>query len=410
MKPGRSTPPLWLMGLPVATVGFSTGIIFFALPQLMAAEHVPELKIAAITAAAFSPNFWSVLFSPMLDVRFSRRWYATVFAATAGISAAIAVLSLHHLVILEIAMVAGTATAGLSTSAVGGWLSNITDQKDGNALSKWMNIALIGGTGVAAMLGGEVVRNLPVSVAALLLGALVFAPTATFLVIPSAGPDRRLAGESFSQFNREVLSLLRRREVVVVLLLFLAPCSAFALPQMLGALGDDFHASARMVSVAGGTGAFFPALIGCFLFPILARRIPLRFFYLANGIAGSTFALLLIVLPHAPWTFGLAVFGEFLFQAVAFSIQIALVFETIGPNNPLASTTFAFLTAATNVSVTYMMVADGRAYSVARMSGALGADAAIGIVACMVAGLLLAKFGARGVTAPAPEAVADAGT
>ena len=56
---------------------------------------------------------------------------------------------------------------------------------------------------------------------------------------------RRLAGENFAQFNREVFSLLRRREVVVVLLLFLSPCSTFVLPYLLGGLGADFHASAR---------------------------------------------------------------------------------------------------------------------------------------------------------------------
>ena len=69
-----------------ATMGFSNGIVLFALPQLLAAEHVPESQIAALTAVAFSPNFWSVLFAPMLDVRFSRRWYATVLAAVSAIS------------------------------------------------------------------------------------------------------------------------------------------------------------------------------------------------------------------------------------------------------------------------------------------------------------------------------------
>ena len=74
------------MGMSNATMGFGNGIVLFALPQLMAAEHVPEAQIAAITAVAFSPNFWSVLFAPMLDVRFSRRWYATVLAAMCAIS------------------------------------------------------------------------------------------------------------------------------------------------------------------------------------------------------------------------------------------------------------------------------------------------------------------------------------
>lgn len=395
MRKDRPLPPLWLMGLCNSTLGFSTGIVFFVLPQLMAAEHVPEAKIATITAVAASPNFWAVIFSPMLDVRFSRRWYATLLAVLSGISLLVAILSLHHLVMLQIAMVLASAGSILSSSALGGWLSNITEQKDKNTLSKWMNLALVSGSGVVSALGGEIFRHLPVLAAAMLIGSIVVAPAVIFLFIPAPGPDGRLAGESFAQFNREVLALLRRREVLVVLMLFLLPCSSFVLPNLLGGLGNDFHATAREVSLAGGMGAFIPGILGCMVFPVIARRLPLRFFYLANGILGSLFTASLLVLPHEPWTFALALFGEFLFQAVAFSIQIGVVFEAIGPDNPLAATTFAFLSSATNVPVTYVMIADGHAYNAAGIAGTLGADAAIGIGTCLLAGLLLAKFDAR---------------
>ena len=401
----RRLPQVWLMGLSNATLGFTTGIIFFVMPQLMAAEHVSEIKIAVITAWAMSTNFWAVVFSPMLDVRFSRRWYATVLAAIAAISAAVAVFSLHHLILLEVAMVLSTATAFLSSTALGGWLSNVAEHKDKNSLSKWMNIAIISGAGLSSVLGGELVRNMPALPAAALLGTLVFLPTVIFLFIPAPGPDARLAAESFSQFNREVLALLRRREVVVVLLLFVSPCSSFALTNLLGGLGGDFHASAWAVSLAGGAGAFFPGLIGCFLFPIIARRLPLRFFYLANGIMGGIFTLSLMVVTHGAWTFGAAVFGEFLFQAVAFSIQIGIVFEVIGANNPLAATTFTFLAAATNVSITYMMIVDGHAYSVAGVSGTLAADGSIGIATCLLAGILLSRFDSRRSTVKCAELI-----
>jgi PAT family beta-lactamase induction signal transducer AmpG len=380
------------MGLSAATLGFSNGIILFVLPQLMAAEHVPEAKIATITAIGSSPGFWSVLFGPILDVRFSRRWYASLLAALSGAAAATAFLSLHHLVMLQIAMVVCNASAILSGSALGGWLSNITPHEHKNLLSKWMNIALISGMGIIVAAGGELVQRLPVISAALLMGGIVFLPTAIFLFMPAPGPDRRLAGESFGQFNREIISLLRRREVVIVLLLFLSPCGTFVLTNLLGGLGADFHASARTVSLAGGAGAFIPGLLGCFLFPVVAKRLRLRSFYFANGIVGCLFTLSLVIMPHTSYTFALAVFGEFLFQAISFSIQIGIVFESIGPNNPLAATTFAFLTAATNIPVTYLTVIEGHAYSIAGITGTLLADAGIGITACIAAAILLARF------------------
>lgn len=403
MKSPQRVPPVWLMGLGNATMGFSTGLVFFVLPQLLAADHVPEGRIATLTAIAFSTNFWCVLFAPILDVRFSRRWYATAFAASAGLSITMAVLTLRHPLLLEIAMVLNTLSVTLSSSALGGWLSGVVAAEDKNLLSKWMNIALVSGAGIASVAGGELFRALPGGLAALILGVMVFLPAVIFLLIPAPGPDRRLASESFVQFNREVLSLFRRRPVVVVLLLFLVPCSTFALPNLLGGLGADFHASERLISLSGGIGGFFPGLLGCTLFPLIARRIPLRFLYLANGILGSLFTLSLVVLPHVPLTYGIALFGEFLFQSVAFSIQIGIVFEAIGPNNPLAATTFSFLTAATNVPVTYVMLVDGHAYTAGGVKGILVVDAAIGIATCIAAGVLLARFDRGPETGPVLE-------
>jgi hypothetical protein len=65
----------------------------------------------------------------------------------------------------------------------------------------------------------------------------------------------------------------------------------FVLPNLLGGLGADFHASTRTVSLSGGAGAFVPGLIGCFLFPVVARRLRLRSFCFANGILGCLFTL-----------------------------------------------------------------------------------------------------------------------
>jgi len=391
----RRLPALWVMGLANGTLGFASGIMNFVMPQLMASVHVPEPKIALITAIAVSPNFWFVLFGPILDVRFSRRWYATLTAALSGAAAATAVLSLHHLIVLQIAMVVCNAAAMLSSSALGGWLSNIVPDEQKNPLSKWMNIALVSGTGLIVGLGGELVRGLGVVPAGLVLGALIFVPTVAFLLIPAPGPDRRLAGESFAQFNREVAAMLKRRQVVVVLMLFLTPCSSFVLPNLMGGLGADFHASARAVSFWGGVGAFIPGLLGCFVFPLIARKVRLRFFYLGNGILGCLFTMSLLLLPRTTGTYATALFGEYLFQAVAFSIQIGIIFEAIGPNNPLAATTFSFLTASTNVPVTYVTLVDGRAYARAGIPGTLFVDAAIGIVTCLVAGVVLKRLDGR---------------
>jgi PAT family beta-lactamase induction signal transducer AmpG len=392
MASARPTPPIWLMGLSNASIGLYGGIVFFAIPQLLAARHVPEAQIAGVTAASLAPTFWSVGFGPMLDVRFSRRWYATVLAAVEALLIVVAILNLDRIAILTWAVIFGTAAATLSASALGGWLSAISAPEQKSTLSAWAVIGIYGGNGLASLLGGELARHLPLLLAALALGAIVFLPTAIFLFMPAPGPDRRLASESFPQFAREIMALGGRRDVIIALALFLAPCGSFALTNLIGGVGNDFHASERFVSITGGIGGLAPGILACLLFPMLARRIPLRLLYLIAGSVGALFTLTLIVVPHTRWTYAVVFLGEVFFAAFANATQTGLEFETIGQDNPLAATTFTFLAAATQVPVTYMLFLDGRAYTRSGIAGSFALDAGLGILACIAFAFLLPRL------------------
>jgi PAT family beta-lactamase induction signal transducer AmpG len=85
-------------------------------------------------------------------------------------------------------------------------------------------------------------------------------------------------------------------------------------------------------------------------------------------------------------------FGEFFFQAVSYTGTVALAFETIGQDNPLAATTFTFLIAATNVPVAYMLFVDGRAYGLGGVHGSFAADAIISMVVCLLIGFILFRL------------------
>jgi len=98
--PRRFRVPVWLMGLTCITYGLYGGAVAFAVPQLLSDRHVPEIAIAGLTAVAYSPGFWAFLFSPILDVRFSRRWYSVVLAFVSAITLVVAFLNLDHIVLL----------------------------------------------------------------------------------------------------------------------------------------------------------------------------------------------------------------------------------------------------------------------------------------------------------------------
>lgn len=383
------TAPIWLMGMSNLSFGLYAGFITLSLPQLLAAQHVPEARIAAITATVFSGGIWVFLLGPMLDVRFSRRFYATLFAALAGICLTLSLLNRTNLGLLEVLMLLGFASAQLCTNALGGWLATIVHQHDESKLSSWTWAASFGGNGLMAILAGELVRALPIQFAAPLLGIIVFIPTAIFLVMPSPGPDRRLARESFRKFFAEVLAVARRREVLIALALFASPCASFALTNTLGSMGNDFHASERLVSLVGGAGLSLAGIFGSLIFVPFAKLLPLRPLYLAIGAVGAVFTSCLLLLHHTPATFGVAMVGENIFQALAYTGITAISFETIGRNNPLAATTYSLFNAASLIPIIYMQVIDGHAYSWHRVTGSFLADALCGLLACALLGLML---------------------
>ena len=385
----RDPLPVWLKGMTNATFGISGGLVAIVLPQVLAEQHVPEAKIAAMTAAAMSPMMWVFLVCPLLDVRFTRRWYAVLSALVAATAVTAAFVNVQRLAVLEVLLIVGFAAAGINQNALGGWLSTVTPQEDESKLSAWFNVANIAAGGLVAMVAMELMHRLPLPVAAVLLGASLLLPLAIYPFIPVTLPDARLASESFTQFFAEIVLLLRRREVLLALALFLLPAASFTLTNILSGVGRDFHASVREVSLAGGAGVAVAGVVGSLIYPFFARRMALRPLYLAIGAVGALFTLSLLMLPRTPAVFALSLLGENIFQSLAITGSFAIAFETIGQDNPLAATTFSVLGAAFNFPIIYMQFVDGRAYNWHGLAGSYLADAGLGLLACALLALLL---------------------
>ncbi|MGH8291503.1 MAG: hypothetical protein ACREV7_21360 [Steroidobacteraceae bacterium] len=266
-----------------------------------------------------------------------------------------------------------------------------------------MTVANLGGGGLFAVAAIELIHGLSPPVAAILLGAVQLLPLAIYPFIPVKPPDARLARDSFAQFFREVTLLFKRREVLIALAMFLLPSASFTLTNVLGGLGDDFHASVQMVGLAGGAGLSVAGIAGSLVLPLLAKRMPLRPLYLTIGVVGGLFTLSLLLLPQTPAVFALAFLGEGLFQALAITGAVAITFETIGRNNPLAATTFSVLSAALNFPIDYMVAVDGHAYQWHGVAGSLIADAGLGIVSCLLLALLLRWVRLKSRTTVLPE-------
>lgn len=404
----RSYAPVWLTGLTNAVFGMYAGIVVISVPQLLSAREVPETTIAAMTAVMISPAFWTFVASPVLDVRFSRRWYCIVTAIAAAVLMTVALLNLDNLALVQGLIVIGFFFANLYQSALGGWLASTTTSEDEKKLSAWVTTGNIAGGGLMAGLTGHLMRNLPPTLAAFLVGAAILLPTVVFLWMRAPGPDRRLASESFSQFFGDVVALLKQRDVLIAIALFITPTGTFSLTNFLSGVGKDFNASPAFVSLIGGVGVFAGALAGCMSFRLIDRLLPTRLLYLAIAAVGSLFTLSLLLAAREPLTFAVALIGENFFQALAITAAVAIAFETIGRSNPLAATTFSFLISASNIPITYMLLVDGWGYGRRGLTGSLIVDAGLSLASATILALLLIAYMKRAAARPVADPGASA--
>lgn len=349
-------------------------------PQILADQGVPGGHIAAITAAIISPGWWAFLFAPILDVRFRRRTYALVLGFLAAISAAFIAFDHHNLLAVEIAAFTSTVAASFYQGAVGGWMGSLIEKKQDGLLSSWFIGGGIAAGGIMAMSGEPIVLHAPPILAAAFLFFVVALPMTFFVVIPAPEPDKLLAAESFGRFWREVLSLFKRSEVLIGIVLFVLPSASFSLTNVLAGIGKDYHASPAMVSFLAGGGYIIAGVVGMFLVPQLAKKFPLRPLYLGIGVVGASF------------TFAIVFTGELIFQALALTVGTGIIFEIIGRNNPLAATTFTLLMSVMNVPISYMGFVDGWAYNLRGLVGSFVVDAGFGMAACILLAITLRRW------------------
>jgi PAT family beta-lactamase induction signal transducer AmpG len=133
-------------------------------------------------------------------------------------------------------------------------------------------------------------------------------------------------------------------------------------------------------------------VVGSLLTPVLSARLAPRVLYLAIGLIGAGFSLLLIGAPRTPAMFGAALLGENVFQAAAFAVSNVISLNTLGADNPLAATQFGLLFASSAIPLTYMQMIDGAAFTAHGLNGGLAADAALTAGACLALGLVLWAF------------------
>ncbi len=407
----RQLPP-WAMGLAIAPLGFYYGFISTGMPILLSAKGVSVDQISKVSFVGFSPTFWAFLLCPILDVRFSKRAYALVFAAISAVCLGICTLLTGNLTVFTIVLTTGCVAAVMFGNAHAGWMPDVIRDKHYSQVGGTSNIANLGAAGAFAALAVAVVRTVPAPIAAWLLAALVLAPTIMLFFIPLPAKPTRSVADVFGSFFSDLYRVCKTRNCLLGLICFLSPTACFALTNLFSTLGRDFHASEWWVTALNGPLVAAVCSLGCLAGIWICSRFPRRTVYVVAGFGGATAALAMIWMPHTLVFFAIGVLGYNFFQGINYTAFTAFEFEIVGPGNPLAATQIALLTAASNAPISYMTRVDGHFYGRHGLSGMLAVDAVSSILVGTILLLAFRKFApgkAGGRRAEPESAVLPAG-
>ena len=399
---GRQVPPTWLLGLSTLCNGALSGVLTITIPQLLAAQGVPVVVIAAVTGTSFLPGTFSFLLAPVLDVGFSRRTYAVALGVMmAGFTIA-ALNSLSNIPLLTAEMFLANVGYYLFTPAVAGWFGQVVPRSEEPTLGAWLAVGSVAGFGLWSAVAIVLIRSLPGGSGSVVIGLMALTPLLIFPFVPAGlRPGLRLK-ESFGPLFASIVQVLRNRHVLRTAALFVVPAATFALTNTLGGLGKDFHAGEAYVGLIGGVGTPVGGVVGALVAPQLAKRVPPLVLYLGIGFIGALFTLCLLLPTPSPTLFAVAMIGENVFQSAAFAVAYAIILLSIPKDSPIASTQWALLSAAMVIPITYMQLLDGKAYDLGRLPGSFVMDAGMSLVACTVMAVVFGRFWRDTVRADAP--------
>ena len=293
--PARPTPPFLFLFLDLP-FGAAVGYAMIAMPFWLRQGGVSLGDVGAISAAAFAPHGFKLLWIPLLDLGSYRKvWYLAMAAGTASLLVAASLVpdpvkNLHLYTIL-VTLAQATATTG---HAANNALMAITTRFEDKGKAAGFSMASnLGGTGLLGALALVVSEHVSPRAGGIVLAAIVLASAAVALriveprrvdaAVAAAGSVLRAFGRHLVAMGKDLWGTVKSREGITGLVICVAPVGLGALTNIFSGMAADFSASARVVEVVNGVGGGVTGAAGALVGGWPADRMSRR---LAYGVAG----------------------------------------------------------------------------------------------------------------------------
>ena len=400
--------PAWLVGITYLPFGLYLGFILISLQVLLRARGLAVDNIALLQLISLIPSWSSFALTPLADCGLPRRTWAVLFAAIAALCLGGGSLLMDKAVAgnatpLAITLLVGMFAAQLYSSTMGGITPSLIDESDTGAVSGWLNVANLGGTGLGGTIGVLLVEHLTRHVAALALGIEIFGPCLLLFVMNREVRPPYAVRSMFSlQIFRDMGAVTRNRAALIGFIIFVTPSATFAAQNFFGGLGQDFHASENAVTWIVGFGNAITCSLGAAIGGWLCNRFDRRILFVLTGVVAATATLGMAFGARTATVFFAGVTLYNFLAGINYAAASAVAFDIMGIDNPLAATQYAMLMAACNVAISTVIWGDSRGYKSHGVKGALIADAAFSLITGAIMIPIIHLYGGSGKRTESP--------
>ena len=397
----RRYMPAWVTGILYG--GTFNGFASVSLSQLLPEHGVSLERTAVMITLILTASYVSFLVTPVVDCGMPRRAWAGLLAIVAAgcLSVAVPLMARAgenggrgpHATELMLVLFLGYLSNQIYTSAIGGMVPNLVRPSQQAAASAWLNISYLALTGAGGALSVLEVRRLPLHVAMMTVPLPILLGAVPLFFIPKEERVPRRVGEALRRMFCDLWETARQKNYLFALLVFVIPSATFALQNLLGGMGPEFHASADLTNLLVGVLFTVACALGAWVGGPLCNRIDRRLLFVAPAMLAAVGSLAMAFGPKTPMVFGVGLFFYNLMAGVNYTATSALVFQIVGKNNPLSATQYAVSIAACNLAIAVSVRADGAGAGHFGVRGALITDALLSLVLGTVVLLLVWRFG-----------------
>lgn len=382
VEPKGVAPPLFaILFLPC---GLGRGFVTVTLGYILARHGVSVVAISGLVGLQALATTLQFVAGPVVDMSLSSgRWYLITVAALAAsfVGFAVAPLTAAGLPLLgALSFAIGAASVAAGAAVMAAVALTIPDQKRG-AVAGWMQVGLLGGTGlggglglwIGAHAGGP--RVAAVTLAVLCLGCAL---PLLWMRIPRRPPGMTLTARA-RDLGVAVWTLARTRRGPLAVLALTLPAGLGAAISLLPAAAASWRASADLVAVVTGLFGGLASVPGCIVGGYLCDRFPRRTVYMWAALACAGGEAAMAVAPHTPAAFGVFGLLNAMLLGVAWGAVTAVNFDCLGRKG--AATVGATLSSLSNVPVVLVTVLVGWAETRHGASAMLLTESGLAVVA-----------------------------